>query len=184
MKKIFRFDDVCVNCDMHTVNLMTNYILQNVPDSEVIWGISPLVHNMTDENGKNKERVYPKIFNALSDIKVFFKPDFAGVPVLRSDVLTAGHGLIHIDHRLLTREQQEMSILISCSLAKANIFIPPFNKWNVDTEFICIENGITLIKFENGWKCMEYNKYDPEQTRWYIHAREMSYENFVNWFNV
>lgn len=183
MKKIFRFDDVCVNCNMETVNLMTDYILKNVPESDVIWGISPLVHDMKGETGKHQERVYPKIFNALSDIKVFLKPQIAGVPQLRNDIVTAGHGLIHIDHRLLTPEQQEMSILISCSLANASVFIPPFNKWNVHTELICTENNIKLIKFENGWKCMEYNKYNPEHALWYIHSREMTYENFVNWFN-
>lgn len=184
MSKIFRFDDICVNCNMDTVNLMTDYILQNVPDSQVLWGISPLVHNMSNETGSKVERVYPKIFNALSDINVFFRPNIAGVPKLRDDVVTAGHGLIHIDHRLLTPEQQEMSILISCSLANAKVFIPPFNKWNVHTELICNENNIKLIKFENGWKCMEYNKYDPNHELWYIHSREMSYENFVNWFNI
>jgi len=92
MKKILRFDDVCVNCNMDTVNLMTDYILQNVPDSQVIWGVSPLVHNMSNETGSKVERVYPKIFNALSDIKVFFKPNIAGVPKLRDDVVTAGMG--------------------------------------------------------------------------------------------
>lgn len=184
MSKIFRFDDICVNCNMDTVNLMTDYILQNVPDSQVLWGISPLVHNMSNETGSKVERVYPKIFNALSDINVFFRPNIAGVPKLRDDVVTAGHGLIHIDHRLLTPEQQEMSILISCSLANAKVFIPPFNKWNVHTELICNENNIKLIKFENGWKCMEYNNYDSNHELWYIHSREMSYENFVNWFNI
>ena len=90
--------------------------------------------------------------------------------------------MIHVDHRLLSRDAQEMSILISSSLVKSKIFIPPFNKWNKDTESICEENGIELVKFEDGWLCMEYNEYVEEQDKWYLHAREFMFENFKKWF--
>ena len=95
----------------------------------------------------------------------------------------ASHGLVHVDHRLLDKSSQEMSILISSSLVNANIFIPPFNKWNKLTEEVCIENGIELIKFEDGWLCMEYNSYDDSHDKWYLHAREFTFDNFKKWFD-
>ena len=95
----------------------------------------------------------------------------------------ASHGLIHVDHRLMTKEAQELSILTSASLVKANVFIPPFNKWNKDTESICDEHGIELIKFEDGWLCMEYNSYDDNHDKWYLHAREFSIEKFKKYFD-
>jgi D-lyxose ketol-isomerase len=77
-----------------------------------------------------------------------------------------------------------MSILVSSSLAKANVFIPPFNKWNADTESICNEHGIELIKFEDGWLCMEYNKFNPFHKKWYLHAREFNLDQFIKWFDA
>ena len=91
------------------------------------------------------------------------------------------HGLIHVDHRLLSREAQEMSILTSCSLAKSKVFVPPFNKWNKDSEDICREHNIQLVKFEDGWLCMEYNDFNPDQELWYIHSREFTLDSFREW---
>jgi hypothetical protein len=183
-KKIFRFDDICINADMDTVNKMTDHLIKTFPKCDVIWGISPLVHDMSNSNGKAKQRIFPEILNAHSDHRLFFNVDKANIPKLRSDIILAGHGLIHVDHRLLTKEQQEMSILISCSLVKAKMFIPPFNKWNIFTDQICKEHGIELIKFEDGWKCMEYNKYNDEQNLWYLHHREFTIDQFENWFTT
>ena len=181
-KKIFRFDDICGNANMVTVNIMTNYLIEKFPDSSILWGVSPLVHDMSSYTGKAKERIFPDILNAYSNYKLFFNVDIVNIPIIRKDVITAGHGLIHVDHRLLSKEQQEMSILISCSLVKAKVFIPPFNKWNEHTDIICKENGIQLIKFEDGWKCMEYNIYNEEQKLWYLHHREFTIQKFKEWF--
>ena len=74
-----------------------------------------------------------------------------------------------------------MSIITSCSLAQGKTFIPPFNKWDKNTESICEEFGIELIKFEDGWLCMEYNSFDPEQELWYLHSREFTLEDFKTW---
>jgi len=181
-KKIFRFDDICINADMNVVNQMTNYLFETFPNCDVMWGVSPLVHDMSGTIGKAKQRIFPEILNAHSDYRLFFNVDKANIPELRSDIILAGHGLVHVDHRLLTKEQQEMSILISCSLVKAKVFIPPFNKWNTFTEKICKEHDIQLVKFEDGWKCMEYNKYNDEQKLWYLHHREFTLNTFKEWF--
>jgi hypothetical protein len=187
---IFRFDDVCINADMDLIHKMTDFIFNQFNDEDrhigVMWGISPLVHDMSHETSVvNQQRIFPRIWNAHSDHRVFYTVSKAGIPeCLDERVLLASHGLVHVDHRLLSKEAQEMSILVSSHLAgNAKYFIPPFNKWNTNTEAICDEHDIHLIKFEDGWKCMEYNTFDPKHGLWYLHAREFTYENFVKWFN-
>ena len=173
----FRFDDVCINADIDLINSITNYIYYIYPHARVIFGVSPLVH---DNCG---ERVYPEILNAHSDHRLLFAVDRAGLPTgLHPAVLMAGHGLAHVDHRLLGYEAQEMSILISCSLVKASIFIPPFNKYNGFTVDICKEQNIELIKFEDGWRSMEYCTFDPSHKLWYLHARCWTMDKIIDWF--
>ena len=185
MNRVFRFDDVCVNADMQLINDMTDFLLENFSGCRIIWGVSPLVHDMSQEKCEiTKQRIFPKIFNAHSDHRIFYTPTKVGVPELRSDIDTAGHGLIHVDHRLLTKEAQEMSIITSCSFAQGKTFIPPFNKWDKNTESICEEFGIELIKFEDGWLCMEYNDFNPEQKLWYLHSREFTLEDFKEWLKT
>ena len=181
----FRFDDVCINADMDRTNAQTDFLFEKFPDSEVIWGISPLVHDMSNEEDRpsKRERIFPEIFNAYSDHTSFFMVDKAGIPEIPERVTRAGHGLVHVDHRLLTKEQQEMSILISRSLVKAKIFIPPFNKWNADTFEICDQYNIELIMFENGWLSMEHNKFNHDQEKWYLHGRAFNLHDFKEWFN-
>jgi len=179
----FRFDDVCINANMELINNITSHII-NVFDGrvEIIWGISPLVHDMSDYKGKDKERVFPQIFNAYSDWREFYKVDHCGIPKLRSDVTLAGHGLWHVDHRLLHYSVQEASILTSCALINSVMFIPPFNKYDNGTQLICDEHGIDLVKFEDGWKSMEFNRYDNEHDKYYLHAREWTMEKIIDWF--
>lgn len=180
--KIFRFDDVCINADLVLINEITDFLFSEIENCQVMWGISPLVHDMSNsECSITRQRIFPKIFNAHSDHRMFYNVQKARIPELRDDVLLAGHGLVHVDHRLLNKETQEMSILVSCSLAGANIFIPPFNKWNKNTEDICKEHDIELIKFEDGWLCVEYNDFDPGHNLWYLHGREFELEEFKKW---
>lgn len=181
--KIFRFDDVCINADMKLINDMTDYLFDKFIGCQVIWGVSPLVNDMSNEKSDiSKQRIFPKINNAHSDYRIFYKVDIAGIPKLHYRATMASHGLVHVDHRLLSKEAQELSILTSASLVSAKIFIPPFNKWNKDTVDICNENDIELIKFEDGWLCMEYNEYNDTQDKWYLHAREFTIDKFKNWF--
>ena len=174
---VFRFDDVCINADLNHINSITDLILEKYPDAKIVYAISPMVH---EDCG---ERIFPKIMNALSDFRKFYMPDKIGIPELRTDIIRATHGLIHVDHRLLSREAQEMSIMISASITKSVVFVPPFNKWNKDTEEICEENKIELIKFENGWRCMEYEPLNKYIDMWYLHAREMTIEQVKKWLN-
>lgn len=182
MRYRFRFDDVCINADMELIDDMTEFLFNRFPDCEVIYGVSPLVNDMSDANGREQQRVFPKIFNAYSSHKVLYEVDKCGIPEMDKRATLAGHGLVHVDHRLMHWTAQELSILTSCSLVKAHIFIPPFNKWNSDTQTICDANDIELIKFEDGWLSMEHNKFDDDHYLWYLHAREFTFSQFLKWF--
>lgn len=180
--KIFRFDDVSCNTNVNTLIAISQELTSRFPTCKILYGMSPLIH------GNCGERVYPKILNAVSDYRNFYKVDFSGIPFIPEaeiklmNVDYAGHGLFHIDHRLLSFECQEMSIIASCSLANSKIFIPPFNKWDANTEMICQENGIELVKFEDGWRCLEYEKWDASHNLWYLHSREWTVEKLKKWF--
>ena len=178
----FRFDDICINTDMELVQKMTDFMFKNFSRCRVIYAVSPLVNKIVSTDIIVRQRVFPSIINAMSDYREFYKVDLAGIPELDSRVVKAGHGLIHIDHRLLSKEAQELSIIASCSLVNTIVFVPPFNKWNKATKEICDEHGIELIKFEDGWLSMEHNDYDHNMNLWYLHSREWTYENFVAWF--
>ena len=179
--KTFRFDDININEDLEKTICIAKLIKEKIKDVRIIFCISPLVHDMSKQDGKNKERIFPKIMNAHSDHRNFYKVDKCGIPQIPDWVERAGHGLIHVDHRLLSKETQEMSIITSCSLSKSSIFVPPFNKWNKDSETICKEFGIELVKFEDGWLCCEYNEFNNNQDLWYFHAREFTSKEFERW---
>jgi len=115
--KTFRFDDISLNSDINLVNSITDFILQRAPDAQILFCISPMVNN---ECG---ERVFPSKFHAFADHRKFFNVDKIGLPQgLHDDAVFAGHGLVHVDHRLLSKELQEFSILTSCAIAKCKTF--------------------------------------------------------------
>ena len=181
--KRFRFDDISANTDMVLANAMMEYILSNVPNSEVIYCISPIVFDMSQEESlERREAIFPQILHAHSDYREFYKGDICGIPEISPIVTTAGHGMIHVDHRLLPEAAQEMSILTSCSLAKGEIFVPPFNKWNEITQNICDKHGIELVRFEDGWLSMEHNLYDSREDLYYCHNRAFTMDTWKMWF--
>ena len=155
--------------------MITNFLFERFPDCKIIYGVSPMVHKGVGE------RVFPKEFTAMSDHRIFYSVDTFGIPELDKRCVVASHGMIHVDHRLLSKDCQEMSILVSCSLLKAKIFVPPFNKWNKHTEEICSENSIYLIKWEDGWRSMEHNDFNSKITKWYLHARDFNLEKVIKW---
>lgn len=172
---IFRFDDICINSNPINDWALTDYLLEK--GYKVIWAVSPLV------NKGCGERVYPRVMNAFSDHRLFFNVDKAGIPEIHPDVQKAGHGLWHIDHRLLSMELQEASILTSCSLIGARMFVPPYNKYNTDTISICKEHSIGIAMFEEGWLSAEYNEFDEKHKKWYLHSREWGVDKLIKWIN-
>jgi hypothetical protein len=186
MSIIFRIDDISVNTSEARLRAQIEILLQTYPDSSVLLGVSPLVFNMDDAKGVAAERIFPKILNAYSDHRLYYKTEKLGIPdyVMQlcenQRIMKASHGLLHVDHRLMDRGAQELSILTSCALVGSNIFIPPFNKWNTDTEAICSEADIELIKFEDGWRHLGYNKIDSSFTnKYYYHTHDFDDSKFL-----
>lgn len=184
--KYFRIDDISINTSEEKLIEMIFLLDQAYSDSKFLLGISPLVCNMKEYKDKRNERIFPSIYNAYSDHRIFYKVDECGIPnVVNSLIKTygnkivlAGHGLIHVDHRLLTKEVQELSIIVSCNLIGAKYYIPPFNKWNHDTNAICQEFGIKLVKFEDGWKHLGYETINNDYTNYYFHTHDFTIETF------
>lgn len=177
--KTFRFDDICANTVLFQPNEIVKLLRSKYEDCKIIYAVSPLSHLPEYKT----QRVFPKILTAFSDYKNFYYVDHAYVNTIPDGIITASHGLIHVDHRLLHRSAQEMSIVVSCSLTKSKIFVPPFNKWNKDTEDICRENGIELIKFEDGWLSMEHNINIEGHEKWYLHHWNFNLDKVKEWID-
>lgn len=184
--KTFRIDDVSVNTDEAKLKGMVGLLNESFPNSIFLLGVSPLVCDMSEHSDKRSERIFPSIFNAHSDHRIFYRVDRCGIPAVVSEliktygskVVVAGHGLVHVDHRLLTREVQEFSIVTSCSLIGAKTYIPPFNKWNADTAAICKEFDIDLIKFEDGWRHLGYEPINNNSRNYYFHTHDFDMDKF------
>lgn len=173
-----RFDDISRNTNMTVVDGMIEHVIRL--NYTPMLCVSPLTHSSERTTG----RVFPERIKPLSDHRSFYKVNSCMVSFQRDNCIIASHGLIHVDHRLLSYEAQEMSILVSCSLTNSLTFVPPFNKWNKDTEQICMDNNIELVKYEDGWRSMEYNKFDPSHNKWYFHPYLWTPESFKKWFET
>jgi len=169
---IVRMDDVSINTDMDNCNGLAETFRSLFPGCEIIYAISPMVFDIKSDDPVEAQRVFPKILGAVSDIKEFFKVDKIGMPENIPDyVKKSNHGILHCDHRILSKGQQEISILAGCSLTRSKIFTPPFSKYNEDTINICYEHSIDLHRFSNGWRCVEHEPWDKAVSLWYIHPR-------------
>lgn len=172
---MFRIDDVSVNTDRTKLTEMLRTIWERSPDATIMLAMSPLVHATKDE------RVFPLILNAHSDWRVFYGVQRCGIPLqIRADnVIVASHGLVHVDHRLLERAAKEMSILVSCSLLNTKTWVAPFNKYDQDCIEICMEHGITLIRWEDDWQHLKFNDFDDTPGgKWYFHTHDFTLEQF------
>jgi len=173
---IWRFDDISGNTDTDKLARMVGAVS---PVSDTIYlCVSPLYH--ANVGG----RVFPAVFKAYSDIRAFYNVDYAWCPLtlpVVENAVVVSHGLLHIDHRLLNYQAQELSILTAAALTKSDVFVPPFNKYNQDTEAICEKAGIGLVKFEDGWKSAEHNKWDACHGLWYVHSWMWTVEKFMEW---
>jgi hypothetical protein len=186
---IWRFDDVSINTDIANLQGLISVIRQYRPTTTVLLAISPITFS-TKQFEKfrpgQQQRVHPNELTAMSDIKEYYKGASCGTLQIPNDsfIVRAGHGIAHVDHRLLGRKSQEMSILMSCALAQATVFVPPYNKYNATTEGICWENSIELVKWEDGWKHILYNPYHLNQQRYYMHPYDATQEQLMKWFTI
>ena len=169
-KTIFRIDDVTKNSDVQNLNGIVCAIREQDPLAR-IW-LCVTLFSKKNEVGS----VYPNPpFKHRPSNWFYHVDDFSAHETL-NNLLTwdfvdiCSHGLWHVDHSMISEELQRASILTSCTYLNTKTFVPPFNKWNDKTAKICADNDIELIRYEDGWKSLEFNDYDEVGKKWYFHA--------------
>ena len=177
---VLRIDDISINISQDRLDHLLRSARDKFADLTILLAVSPAVFDMKkrDEEGGALERIFPSILNAFSDQRVFYQVEKIGIPEWLYDMSEkynarlASHGLIHVDHRLLDFSAQELSILMSTSILSSKIFVPPFNKYNKNTIEICHENKIDLIKWEDGWRHLSYQKFKDDGAKYYMHLHD------------
>lgn len=171
MSLIFRNDDVSGTTDIQRMLSTYDAIRDVFPESEIWSAVSVL------SKGNPIGSVYPGVPFKDKEQKWFYDVDrgfdFDFLSCMESSKVVS-HGLLHFDHSKASYDSQEMSILTSCNLLKTNIFVPPFNRFNLDTEIICKDNNIFLVGKDEKWLNLETNKFNPEHKNWYFHSWRIS----------
>lgn len=185
---IFRIDDINGNTRRSKLEAFVDVILQHEQTATIMLAVS-ILYTLDDES----ERVFPKIYEDYSDHRVFYKVTAVCNPIQSLDhpsilkaqttgqIIIASHGLIHVDHRLLGREGQELSIVVASNLLNSKTFVPPFHKWNKDTEDVCQEHDIDLVRFEEGWKHVMFNEYEEDHGYYYFHPFDLTPSQLRDW---
>lgn len=166
MSHYFRIDDVSLNTDRLKLSGMVKELRSVHPNCRIMAAVSPCVYDLQNE------RTFPELLNRESDFRLFYRVEKLGLPVDLSALVddVAAHGMIHVDHRLLHKSAQEVSILMSCSLVGCKVFVPPFHKFNRDTEEICSEHGIQLVKIHDRMTHLKFHPVTPDRNYYYFHT--------------
>lgn len=187
MKYTFRIDDISVNTNPAKLRMMVDFLRSAFKPGalRLILAVSPAVHDMAHcAEALTRERTFPSMLHTESDFTAHYHVKRLGVPDYifeyqkQSDVVIAAHGMVHADHRLMSRGAQELSILMSCAVLGANIFVPPFHKWNHKTEAVCKAHGITIVKYDHSWRHLLYHPFDPRTKHYYVHTHDLDYHSF------
>jgi len=188
---MLRIDDISINLDLERLTKFLELVRLKYPKVSILLAVSPMVFDMDrwePNKDSTKERVFPAILNAMSDHRAYFKVEKIGIPAWLNDVTEkyectlATHGLIHVDHRLLSKDLQELSVISSASLIGAKIFVPPFNKFNNDTLAICETNKIELVRWEDGWIHLGYHPFSDNGEKYYVHLHDYPGEMLFSLF--
>lgn len=178
---VLRIDDISVNVQRDRLVAFLRQVRSVAPHIEILLALSPLVFDMNlhePERPTMSERVFPKILNAYSDHRSYYEVQKLGIPSWLPEVVNdfrcsiASHGLVHVDHRFLNKQAQELSILVAASLVNSRIFVPPFNKYNSDTLEIVAEQNLTIVKWEDGWRHLSYNRFTDDGNKYYVHMHD------------
>jgi hypothetical protein len=167
---IFRDDDVSANTSPGHLQDIYN-IINDFPGEHQILSAVSIFSRHTDDGA-----VYPSAPFKDKPVPWFYDVDQCVGNLTITNV--AAHGLFHVDHTKITRDAQEMSILASCNYLETRTFVPPFNRWNEDTQDICKENNISLVGPGEKWLSLEFNDFDPNHKLWYFHSWRYTAEEF------
>ena len=73
MTATFRIDDISLNTNPIKLAEITSLLKEKYVDCKIMLAVSPIVFDMSNAQGLDSERPFPKILNAQSDWTVFFK---------------------------------------------------------------------------------------------------------------
>lgn len=188
-ERVFRIDDVSINTDAKKLEQMIMWLQDKFDGCRIILAVSPAVSDMSAcEQELNRERVFSAMLHVENDFRVFYKMEKVGVPSYLDDfkrnysVELAAHGMVHVDHRLLKKSAQELSIVMSCALVRSRWFVPPFHKWDDRTETICAVNGIQILKTDRNCRHLGLQAFDPRFEWHYFHTHDFTFDTFCGRF--
>lgn len=175
MGLVFRNDDVCANTDIDKLHSeFYEPIHKAYPMADILSCVT-LFSKKSDIGS-----VYPDVPFKDKPLEYFLSVDsFLGKYKAPDYVQVASHGTWHFDHSAVSSEAQFCSIVSSCVILDTRIFVPPFNRYNADTEKICKDNGIFLVKPSDGWKSMECEAFNKEHDKWYFHSWRWESNKFL-----
>lgn len=170
MNYYFRFDDLSVNTDGDKFLAMVKWLREVHPGCQIMGAVSPCVFDT------GNERVFPALLNRESDHSLFYHTDRCGVPddLMSACDEVAAHGMAHVDHRLLDLSAQEMSIAMSCALVKTKVFVPPFHKFNSDTEQTCSKHRIKLVRLHDQMVHLGHHPVTADRNYYYLHTHDFT----------
>lgn len=171
---IIRCDDVSPNTNMNELNRM--YLAALEAGCE-FWSVVSIFGKHTDDGS-----VYPDAPFKDRAREFFYDVDRL-TPRLFYPGRVVSHGLLHVDHSQLQFDAQEMSIVTSCNYLGADTFVPPFNRYNDATAAVCRMNKINLVRYEEGWRCLDREDFDPTHKLWYFHPWRFNSESFRDKLN-
>lgn len=175
-KITFRCDDVSPNTNMADLHQMYLFLKENFNCE--FWSVVSMFGRSSEDGS-----VYPGVPFKGQSRDFFYDVDRVNSRLFYPGEVVS-HGLVHADHSTLQFDAQEMSIMTSCNYLKTKTFVPPFNRYNETTEAVCRMNNIKLVKFQEGWRCLDREDFDPLHTLWYFHPWKFTFESFKEKLNV
>lgn len=176
VRPTLRIDDISSRTNVNRLENFLNLFTAKYDNFDVLLAVS--LGTIDSPENSETERVFPPILNAMSDHRVFFDlsnlvyPNWLPNLTRKFNCQLASHGLFHVDHRLLSKEAQEISIRSSSSVLRTKIFVPPFNKYNKETLDIVDSLEYRIAIWETGWRHLGYQNFEFSSGNYYFHMHD------------
>lgn len=166
---IFRNDDVNPNTNIQELREMYAMIKARFPEAEIYSAVN--IFGQTGGGQMPYREIKPvDIDFAEANVVIDFR-DLARIEKVVS------HGLWHLDHKHASRDLQEYSIRTSCALLETKTFVPPFWRWNDETEEICKDHGIKLW-VKGDWINLDTDVGKRNHERYLFHSWRFTPQSF------
>jgi len=173
MPLILRNDDVTMSSNLDDILKMYAIIREKLPNAEIRSSVTVFSKG-------NQGHVYPIEPMKHMPLSYLYDVDRAWVNYPNLGDKIVSHGLFHIDHTKLSYSAMEMSIVCSCRYLHTSAFTPPYGYENDMMNTICKLHNIKLEHSYplDGWKSIEFNKFDEKHENWYFHSWRFTPKTF------